>query len=496
MSKVTRRQILKALSVATGAAAVGGTMSRPRSARAAGDKPTFLIMMPGFGGAAIIDSFLPIKQSEAGSPSTLDCFPDAQVVDIPGSPFRAADAIVTSLVSNPVAAFTAPLSGFAEKHKNEMMVTTLTGTSVNHAIAQRRALSGGGAWGGRTLQELVALTYGEGYPLPNVNMASLGYLEPGADKTLPAHAYAEAIPDPLLKPLSLSASEGILGAPDKSLIELARTSRNDVLDPQSGFYRAFRLSERLELWKKQRSDVGNIEGQDLIKKLIFVEEQPGIPLSDYGLTPSPDVDLISTYFPDAFSAEPDPFEQQAALAFLLIKHRVSVSVTIAPSFAPVVGGPWLLKTPPLAFDGSHNDHRSAQAIMWWRMMSIADRLVDLLKQTVYDEDTGESFWERTMIHMPTDFGRSKDRPSGASIWGTAHNLNNGHVTISPLVNGNTVLGGVNPDDGMTYGFDLESGDADPGRNTNEAESFAGLAQALGIDTSAAGLVDVPAMRKG
>lgn len=488
--------MLKALSVAAGAAAVGGSVTRPRAASAAGKKPTFLIVMPAFGGAAIIDSFLPIKASESANASTVDCFPDDQVATIPGSPIRAADAVVTSLVSNPFPAFTAPLSSFALKHKDEMMVTTLTASSVNHAIAQRRALSGGGIWAGRTMQEMVALTYGEGYALPNVNMASVGYLEPGADKSLPAFAYAEAIPDPLFKPLSLSADVGILDTPDRSLIEMARTMRNDTLDPQSGFYQAFRLSERLELWKKQRAAVGAIEGQDLIDKLIFINEQPNIPLSQYGLSPSPDVELIEQYFPDAFSGEPDPLEQQAALAFLLIKYGVSVTVTIAPGFAPVLGGPWLVKTPPLAFDGSHNDHRSSQAIMWWRMCSIADRLIDLLRQTTLDESTGETFWDRTMIHFATDFGRDKTRPTDASIWGTGHHLNNGHLTVSPLVNGNSVLGGVDPDTGLTYGFDLESGAPDPGRSTTEAESFAGLLQALGIDTSTAGLPDVPAMRKG
>ena len=85
------------------------------------------------------------------------------------------------------------------------------------------------------------------------------------------------------------------------------------------------------------------------------------------------------------------------------------------------------------------------------------------------------------------------------MWGTPHNLNNGTLTISPLVNGNSVLGGVVKNDTIdtdchTYGFNLQTGAEDPGRKTAETEHYAGLLQALGVDTSPAGLPDVPAMR--
>lgn len=491
---LSRRTLLKALGAGAAATAVAGGVGGLRSARAAGSKPTFLIVIPAFGGGAIIDSFLPIRQSESANATTIDCFPDAEVVDIPGSPIRAADAVVPSLLGQPATPYTVPLSGFAAKHHDEMMVTTMTATSVNHAIAQRRALSGGGAWSGRTLQECVALQYGEDYPLPNVNMATLGYLEPGADPSMPSYAYGEPIPDPLLKPLSLSADKGIKGTPNAELIRLARAKRDEVLDPQSGFYQAFRLSQRLELWKKQRAAMQDIEDRDLISKLFFVEEQPGVPLSEFGLGSAEEAAQLNAVFPNILGGEADPLEQQAALAFLLLKNRVSVTVTLAPTFTPVIGGPFVLKNTPLAFDGSHNDHRSSQALMWLRVLSIADRLIDLLKATPFDEE--ESFWDRTMIHFATDFGRDKKRADSASIWGTGHHLNNGHLTVSPLVRGNTVLGGVNPDTGETYGFDLNSGAPDEGRETSEGESFAGLLQALGVDTSGANLVDVPAMRKG
>lgn len=500
----TRRTMLKILGACMGAgAAYGSGLGRRRKAWAAdGPEPYFLIVLPAFGGGAIIDSFLPVMESEATDAATLDCYPDAMVKTIADSPIRAVDAIIDSVVGQTIPPIELPLSSFANKHKDQMMVTTLTGTSVNHNIAQHRALTGGGAWGGRTLQEMVALCYGQGYPLPNVNMATLGYLAPGDDRSLPDYCYAEPIAQPLLKPLSLSAHKGINGLPDAQLIEMARAMRNDKLDEESSFYQTFQLSERLQRWRQQRgSEQAAIEAQDLINKLIFVPDlPPAIPLSEYGLQASPDAAMLGAIFPDILSGEPDPLEHQAALAYLLLKNRVSVTVTLAPTLAPVLGGPAFVKNPPLAFDGSHNDHRSAQALMWTRILTVADKLIDLLKATPYDEGTGESMWDRTMIHMPTDFGRDKRRPAGAPRWGTAHNLNNGTLTIGSMVNGNSVLGGVFKNDsvdtdGHTYGFNLQTGAPDPGRETSEFEHYAGLLQALSIDTSPASLPDVPVMRR-
>lgn len=498
---LNRRSVLRLLAGGLGAAAVGGhNLVAPRKARASAD-PKFLVVIPAFGGGAIIDSFLPIRESESSNPSTLDCFPDDQVVDIPSSPIRAADPRLRSIVGIEVDEYQVNLSDFAVKHRDEMMVTTLTGTSVNHAIAQHRALTGGGAWNGRTMQECVAMAYGEGFPLPNVNMSRMGYLEPGDDASVPNRVRAEPIAQPVTKPLSLSATRGVRPpngvAPSDALIARARQLRNDNLDPESSFYQTFRGSDRLKRWLRQRDEAGPlIEEKNLIDKLFFVPEIEGVvPLSDYGLQAAPEVDQILSVFPEMFGENPDPLERQAALAYLLIKNQASVTVTLSPTFTTVVGGPFGLKTPPLAFDGSHQDHRAAQAIMWFRVLDIADRLIDLLKATPYDEDTGESFWDRTMIHIPTDFGRTKMRPAGTNVWGTGHHLSNGHLTISPLCNGNSVLGGVDPDTGLTYGFNLEDGSPDPGRNTTEGESFAGLLSAMGIDGSEAGLPDIPAMRR-
>src|SRR5262245_1706372 len=88
---ITRRQILAGLAGA-GALGVAGLLAE-RSARSGppGDKPAFLLMVGAFGGASIIDSFLPIKKSESQNGATVNCYEDIQVVTPPGSNIRAAD---------------------------------------------------------------------------------------------------------------------------------------------------------------------------------------------------------------------------------------------------------------------------------------------------------------------------------------------------------------------------------------------------------------------
>jgi len=157
-----------------------------------------------------------------------------------------------------------------------------------------------------------------------------------------------------------------------------------------------------------------------------------------------------------------------------------------------VAGSTLLN-PPIAFDFSHQGHRSVQALMWDRLFRVADGLITLLKQEEYGN--GESLWDRTMIYVATDFGRTKSRPNNADEFATGHDLNNGSLVISPLANGNKILGGVDPNTALTYGFDPRTGSPDVGRRMSERESFAGLLQALRVDTSGAGLPDMRAMRR-
>jgi uncharacterized protein (DUF1501 family) len=156
--------------------------------------------------------------------------------------------------------------------------------------------------------------------------------------------------------------------------------------------------------------------------------------------------------------------------------------------------PGAVRNLPIAFDYSHTSHRSAQAFMWQRMYKIADGLIDLLSSTEYE--AGASYWDRSAIYIATEFGRTKNRPANATEFSSGHDLNNGVVVLSPMARGNTVLGGVDANTGLTYGFDLATGAPDKGRSTQEREVFAGLLGIMGVGTEGSGLPAVPAMRRG
>ena len=188
------------------------------------------------------------------------------------------------------------------------------------------------------------------------------------------------------------------------------------------------------------------------------------------------------------------------MAYLLIKHGLSVSVTLSPNWGLVphpqagqIPGNPLLLNPPLSFDYSHTQHRTTQAIMWQRMLDTVDGLVDLLDAAEHPDCPGESLMDHTLIYLATDFGRSKNHVAGATEWGSGHELNNGNLIVSSLVPGNTVLGGVEPTTGMTYGWDAMTGAPQVGNVTPEGTVYAGIVQAMGVDTTGSGLPAVPAM---
>jgi hypothetical protein len=483
---------MKSLSICAAGGAAGLTsLLAEKRGHAQVKEPKFLIVIGAAGGCSLIDSFLAIRQSEAGAAApTLNCFPDNEVKTIKGTNIRAVDLRRNAVGPIPFP-FTANQSNFVTRHKDDLMVVTQTGTSVNHTIAQKRALTGNEIWNGRTLQEAMAVEYGSGMPLPNVNMANDGYIQHGTDRSLPSWALNEPVAQAALWPLSLDGKRGIKNLPSEERIALARRLRNEKLDPESKFYRTFKQSERLALWSEQRDSQHDLEALDLISKLNVYPDSTAVPLDEYGLAESPDGEAVRSAFPDFAT---DPLEAQAALAFLLIKNRVSTVVTISPSFNVLLDGLRIVN-PPLAFDFSHNSHREAQAVMWDRLLGIADRLITLLKGQEFAN--GESFWDRSMIYFATEFGRTKRRPDGADNFGTSHDLNNGFAIVSPLANGNKILGGVDPTTGLTYGYDPEDpqGVPRPGTVMEEKYVYSGILHALGVDTSGANLPDVRALRK-
>lgn len=496
---LSRRQLIQRLAAAGGMGA-GATLFNHRALAEQSSDPRFLIVLCASGGGSIIDGPLAIRASESMNPDTLNTFPDEWVTTWSDSPFRAVDQSASAIGPIP-AGFTVRPSEFFGRRRQELMVATLTGTSVNHNVAQRRAVTGNEAWLGRTLQEMVAWQYGMDAPVPNVHLVGgMGFNELGSDSAVPTNARRQIVADPLLWPLSLDGSKGLEKGLDPAVLAAVRSHRNGSFEPATRFDQVFANAPRLQEWKELRGSAqSSIEALDLINKLMIAPESDAFPLSDYGLSSSPSADAVRAAFPDYAI---DPLHAQAAMAFLLLKYRVAVTVTLGPSFSFVYdpsgeatnGLPEdSVLNPPLAFDFSHQAHRAGQAVVWSRIYTVIDGLISLLQAEDFGD--GTSFWDRTMIYVATEFGRSKNRPAGASEWGTGHDLNNGVMVFSPLVPGNTLLGGVDPDTGLTYGFDPVTGDPDPGRTTSEAEIYSGLLGALGVDTSGSGLPDVPAMRR-
>jgi hypothetical protein len=509
--RLSRREMMKALSLCSfGSAGLSPFLAGCRQSietpefkeklgaqRSALDgKPKFLIVLSAAGGASIVDSFLAVRASESANAANLNVFPDGEVQAVSGSPFRAVRVQASGFVVDGVQVNADQLA-FVQKHKDQMLVATSVGTSVNHVIAQKRSLTGNNAWRGRTLQEAVALQWGQGAPIPNVNMGIAGYAERGADDTLPASCFGELVASPSLWPLGLDGARGVLGAPPSSVLELARSTRSRI-DAASEFGKLNGESEVLKRWNDQRGPVQNqLQSLDLISKLnVLPNMPPQIPLTQYGLASSPDGARVRAVFPDFFT---DSVQGQAALAFLLLKYRVSVAVTLGPDFNVLLNpgsrtAP--IANPPLAFDFSHNDHRATQAFMWARILSTVDKLIDLLKTEPFDATTGESMWDRTLIYIATDFGRTRNRPSNSLEFGSGHDLNNGFVMLSPMVKGNTVLGGIDPNTTLTYGFDARTGVAQPGKVTsNEPDIYSGVLTAMGADLSGSGLPDASAFKK-
>jgi len=500
---VSRREFVQGLAAVMGGAGGSLLLTGDALAEQAG-QPKFLIVLGASGGASIVDGPLAVRASECATPSTLNTFADELVTGWDGSPFRAVDLSGSSIGAIP-AGFEVNPSSLLGNLREDLLVATWNRTSVNHAIGQRRAITGNEAWKGRTLQELVAWQYGIDAPIPNVHLlAGTGYSELGTDASIPTYARGQLVANPAIWPLSLDGSKGSAHAIEPEVLKAIRRNRNEMFEPATRFEQVFQDAPRLIEWHDLRgTPQERIEGYDLVQKLMFLSHSDDFPLADFGLGSSPAAAQVQEVFTKLAL---DPLEAQAALAFLLLKYRVSVSVTLGPSFDFVFDdtipyssddGDGLprnsVRNPPLAFDVSHQGHRSGQAVMWSRLYGVVDGLKRLLQTE--DMGDGSSMWDHTLIYIATDFGREKKRPEGASDWGTGHHINNGVAMFSPLVPGDTLRGGVDPDTLLTHGFDRQTGESDTGRTMEEAEIFSGILGALGVDLSGSGLPDMPSMRR-
>ncbi len=458
MPALNRRQLLSALIASGAAAGVGASLPfgrRVARADADPDDPRFLVVMGCFGGASMLDCFMPVDSSEARTQpgrGTVFAYPTVQP---DGSQIRCVDR------GTPRA--------FLDRFRDQMVVMATQSSSVNHQAAQQRWVSGRDALNGRTMAELVAEGHGVDRALPNVNMGKGGYAAQGSDPGLAPRYRGQVVTNPVVFALSTHGHAGVIPVggeglqdPDQRglLIDQARAFREGVLETGSPFARTFASSRRRqELLLSRRDSDPRLEAEDLVQRLLFVPDLGDLfPLSAYGLRANEEADLVLSQLPKAFPASTsgraeDPFQAQAALAYLLLRTGTSAAVTLTD---PGEDG-------FLAFDNSHTDHRRAQASHWDRVLDVASRLALLLQGAEYVDSagvaTGTSLWDRTVMVFPTEFGRDKwDRGAGT---GTGHHLNNGLLVVSPQLRGNRVLGAVDPNNGFTCGFDAETGDPTP-----------------------------------
>jgi hypothetical protein len=485
---LTRRRLLQLAAAGTATGLAGSVFSFGMARGAGPDGPLsdkdrkLLFVFCATGGASIIDSFMPIVDSEVGDPAlaaTLNTFPEWMVEQRPGSNIRSVKVLTDGYAYYATPA--RPMGDLLMHHGEDVVVMAHEVSSVNHTVGQQRSLSGGGFDRGRTILESAAMRHGVGLPLPNCNMASDGYLRHGVDPSVPQEARHELITSPLLFAAGTHGFRGVVGAPRESAIERARSVR-EQLDQQSVFARTFKHDARLGRYLQGRREVvPRLEQASMIEKLLLLD--PSKIDATFGLKPDPLIESLRGTLPNMDS---DKAQAQLALGFLMAYHGVSSSIAMGFNSDPVVDQQGAISGAPIAFDFSHNLHRVVQSLMWCRTASMIDTLVTLLKTHDYLGDPAlGKMWDRSLVYIATEFGRDKKRPSGSSSWGTGHNLNNGSVLISPLLKGNAVYGGVDPRTGSTYGFDPESGAPDKNRVFNESDVYSVIAQALELPVPAA-----------
>jgi len=466
-----------------------------------------LFVFTASGGGSILDSFMARRESEVPGSDGLICYPDAYVQNFggdggePGSELRALDLPPTWRQYLPgVTGNGYSQATFLQRHAQDTAVMASECTSVNHLVAQGRAMTGAGVDRGRSIVEAIAAQYGDGRALPAVNMATNGYLEPGTDRNLPDYARAEAVVQPLFLPLTVDGMRGMRTAPAadvaaaptgsnldraRALRDRARSVRNTI-DDESAFGQTFACSPQREEFLRDRAASLLLEDQDLISKLMYLSDADlGGALSALGLDSSPDGPAVrSVVQANPGGGETSVFNNsiyaQVTLAFLLAKYGFSSSIALGPSINPPANE--LLINPPLSFDFSHNNHVATQSVMWSRCLDAVDKLIALLKTAGTDD--GGTLWDRSLIYIASDFGRDRVRPTGPVTdlqngVSTGHHLSNGAVLISPMIAGNRVYGGVDSSNLHTYGFNPTTGAADPSVIYREHDVYSAVAQTLG-----------------
>jgi hypothetical protein len=469
-----RRQFIQV--AATGAAALScpSLLARSRSTQRSVDPGRLLIVIAAAGGASIVDSFLPVV---ANSDNTgIRSYKPEQIDGVEGSAFRAVKKVDYSVgvpVGNDYA-----MVDFIKRHGSDMAVLPFSGSSVNHLIAAQRSLNGNGVNKGRTLMEAVAAQYGADKLLPNINMSFSGYALDGTDASLPAFAKAEQVADALLFPLALHREQVIADRTNHELLEAARVVRGELetLQPHA---KTMQDLSPLREFLSFRQKLPQIEAAQLLEALSLLDLARFNELGSLRDERNALLTKVREAFPKFLT---DPLEAQAAMAFLLLRYGVSCSVTLGLDNLVRFensGSGRIMSNLPLGFDWSHNAHQGTQNTMWRRLLSVMDRLIQLLKNEDHlGVPENGRMWSRSFMYVATEFGRDRSRTGGSG-----HDLNNGVVLLSPLVKGNKVYGGVDPGTGYTFGCDLASGEPKPGLQLSEGDVHHVILQALGIPAS-------------
>jgi len=518
-----RRDALRLGASSLAAMAAFGSLSQKARAQSISQAPAdrLLFIITATGGGSITDSFMPVGEAEVttagGDEKAHICYPDEYVVErqVPGSPSSPHRLLALDLpfdfAGGDDAGWRAGLGGpgtqyrlssFLDAHLADMAVMTVENTSVNHFVAQSRAVTGAGIDGGRHLGERVAEVYGQNLVLPFVNMSNGGYLEPGS-ANIPSYARGETVVQPLFFALGTDAMRGMVGAPGappraaavgtdldrgRRLMARARAVR-DSMDAQSAFQQTFQCSPILQkVLGDRRFAATGIEPAELVSNLLYLTE---VDPASFGLSlteNAAELRRVVEAMPSLGGPQQnprtcftDPYLSQIVLSYLLAKFGYSTSICLGVPFSADVDN--LDVNPPLSFDFSHSNHVAAQALMWARVMDGVNKLISLLQQTPVAD--GGTMWDRSLIYIASDFGRDKLRSvSGAPLvdgTSTGHHLNNGAVLVSPLLNGGRIYGGIDKSTLLTHGFDPLSGDATPSTVMREGHIYSAVCQALGVD---------------
>jgi hypothetical protein len=528
MRSINRRSFLKTAGTAAYALALFEGFAKKANAQSTSlpvaDKLLFVISAGG--GASIVDSFMAVKQSECPDASRFICYPDAFVTTDAATGLRALDLPQDhrNFLGGIGTGTPYTQSTFLNRFKDDLAVMTLEGTSVNHLVAQKRSMNGFGIHRDRSLLELIAERHGQSLLLPNINMTAGGYLEESGDPTLPEKARQEVVADARFFSLSTDGLRGMIGAPGsdvgaapvgdaalsraRDLMSRARNVR-DALDDASTFGKTFQCSPLRRKLLARRSGLNiDMEAQSLITNLTLLAENdlPELvgpqfpPLSFYGLEPAPETEDVRRAFDPVGVPGLTPGTRifvdqllaQAVLAFLLARFGLTCGTAFGPNLTADINV--IDVNPPLAFDFSHTSHVAAQSTMWSRILDVTDKLVTLLKATDCGDGSGETMWDRSTIYIATEFGRDKVRNfAGQALDATAqistgHNLNNGHVILSPRLNPG-VYGGVDPATLQTFGVNRATGVATQGELNREGDIYSAVSQC--IDAPFPGRIEMP-----